>query len=57
MRVLLVFVALVGAYLFGMVSTLGAVEKISPAAWSVLCQEIKWRKAERKAGRDKEGEQ
>lgn len=57
MTVLLVFAALAGAYLFGIVSALGAVEKISPAAWSVLSQEIKWRKAERKAGRDKEGEQ
>ncbi len=57
LRVLLVFVAMVGAWLFGMVSALGAVKKISPAAWSVLSQEIKWRKAERKAGRDKEGEQ
>lgn len=55
--VLLVFVALVGAYLFGIVSALGAVKRISPAAWSVLSQEIKWREAERKARRDREGEQ
>ena len=56
MNVLLIFIALVAAYLFGMVSALGAVRRISPAAYSVLAQELKWRKAERQAGRDKEGE-
>lgn len=57
MTVLVIFIALVGAYLFGMVSALGAVRRISPAAYSVLAQELKWRKAERQAGRDKEGKQ
>ena len=48
MRVLLVFVALVGAYFFGAISTLCAVEKVSPAAYFVLKQDIKWKKAEMK---------
>lgn len=55
--VLLIFLALAAGYLVGMFSTLGAVKKISHAAYSVLYQELKWRKAERQARRDKEGEQ
>lgn len=53
---LLIFIALVAAYFFGMVSMAGAVRKVSPEAWFVLAQELKWRKAERQAGRDKEGD-
>jgi len=56
MMALVIFIALVGAYLFGMVSALGAVKRISPAAYSVFAQELKWREAERRAGRDKEGD-
>lgn len=56
MTVLVIFIALVAAYFFGMVSALGAVKRISPAAYSVLAQELKWREAERQARRDKEGE-
>lgn len=48
MRVFLVFIALVVAYFFGAISTLCAVEKVSPAAYFVLKQDIKWRKAEMK---------
>ena len=48
MRVFLVFIALVGAYFFGAISTLCAVEKVSPAAYFVLKQDIKWKKAEMK---------
>lgn len=48
MRVVLVFIALVGAYFFGAISTLCAVEKVSPAAYFVLKQDIKWKKAEMK---------
>ncbi len=50
---LLIFIALVGAYLIGMVSMLGIIERISPAAYFVLEQDLKWRVAERKAGKDK----
>lgn len=57
MTVLLIFIALLAAYVFGIVSMLGAVKKASPAAYYVLVQDLRWRKAERKAGRDKEGEQ
>ena len=46
MRVVLVFIALVGAYVAGMVNTMCLVRKISPAAFYVLGQDIKWRKAE-----------
>lgn len=45
MRVLLVFIALVGAYVAGMVNTMCLVRKISPAAFFVLGQDIKWKKA------------
>lgn len=61
MRVLLVFVALVGSYFFGAISTLCAVEKVSPAAYFALQQDIKWRKAEAKSKaameKEKEGKQ
>lgn len=56
MNVLLTFIALLAAYVFGIVSMLGAVKRASPAAYHVLAQELKWRRAERKAGRDKEGD-
>lgn len=48
LRVFLVLIALVGAYFFGAISTLCAVEKVSPAAYFVLKQDIKWKKAEMK---------
>lgn len=48
MRVLLVFIALVGAYIAGMVNTMCLVRKVSPAAFYVLGQDIKWKKAEMK---------
>ena len=54
MRVVLVFIALVGAYIAGMVSTLCAVEKVSPAAYFALQQDIKWRKAEAAMNKKKE---
>lgn len=54
MRVFLVFVALVGAYFGGMVSMLHLVNKISPAAYCVLQQDIKWRKAEAAMNKEKE---
>ena len=61
MRVFLVFIALVGAYFFGMVSMLHLVNKISPAAYFALQQDIKWRKAEAKSKaameKEKEGKQ
>ena len=56
MMVLLIFIALLAAYVFGIVSMLGAVKRASPAAYYVLVQDMRWRRAERKAGRDKEGE-
>lgn len=46
MRVFLVFIALVGAYVAGMINTMCLVRKISPAAFYVLGQDIKWKKAE-----------
>lgn len=48
MRAFLVFIALVGAYVAGMINTMCLVRKISPAAFYVLGQDIKWRKAEMK---------
>ena len=48
MRVFLVFIALVGAYIAGMINTMCLVRKISPAAFFVLGQDIKWKKAEMK---------
>lgn len=54
MIVLLVFLAQVAAFFFGMFCMLGAVKKISPEAYRVLYQELKWRKAERKAWKDDE---
>lgn len=56
LNVLLIFIALVAAFFFGMVSMLGAVRRISPAAYSVLAQELKWRRAARRDGRRDEGE-
>lgn len=53
MIVLAIFLALVAAFsigdFIGMASMLVTIKKISPAAYSVFCQELKWRKAERKA--------
>ena len=43
--VFLVFIALVVAYFGGMVNTMCLVRKISPAAFFVLGQDIKWKKA------------
>lgn len=57
MRVLLVFVALVGAYFFGAISTLCAVEKVSPAAYFALQQDIKWRKAEAAMNKETEDDE
>lgn len=57
MRVLLVFIALVGAYFFGAISTLCAVEKVSPAAYFVLKQDIKWRKAEAAMNKETEDDE
>lgn len=57
MTVLLIFIALVAAFFFGMVSMMGAVRRISPAAYFVLAQELKWRRAARSNERDREGEQ
>lgn len=57
MRVVLVFIALVGAYFFGSISMLHSVRKISPAAYFVLQQDIKWKKAEAAMNKEKEGKQ
>lgn len=57
MRVLLVFVALVGAYFFGAISTLCAVEKVSPASYFALQQDIKWRKAEAAMNKETEDDE
>lgn len=54
MSVFRVFIALIGAYFFGMVSMLHLVNKISPAAYFVLQQDIKWRKAEAVMNKKKE---
>lgn len=50
---LLIFLALVAACFCGMVSMLGIIKRVSPAAYFVLAQDVKWRVAERKAGKDK----
>ena len=57
MKVVLVFIALVWEYIAGMVNTMCLVRKISPAAFYVLGQDIKWKKAEmKKAEENDEGD-
>lgn len=57
MMVLLVFIALVGAYVAGMVNTMCLVRKISPAAYFALQQDIKWRKAEAAMNKETEDDE
>lgn len=53
---LLIFIALVGAFIFGNICMMCAVIMISPTAYRILSEELGRREAERKAKRNRRDE-
>lgn len=52
---LLIFIAMVGAFIIGNICMMCAVIMISPTAYRILSEELGRREAERKTKQDKEG--